>query len=164
MPARLNKALPAPPADAVRFWKSIAAQNHRATTSGTVLIVGAGMAGLTAANVLKAPDAGRIAAELPADLLVIPGSHDRVADALVAASRADVRCVVVGGTPMVGDASMSAAFAGRRVTTARVTVDGVERLAAKRLVRPIARCTIWEPARSHGCSARAAVSCRHCSR
>jgi hypothetical protein len=25
-------------------------------------------------------------------------------------------------------------------------------------------CTIWEPARSHGCSARAAVSCRHCSR
>ena len=25
-------------------------------------------------------------------------------------------------------------------------------------------CTIWEPAASHGCSARAAVSCRHCSR
>ena len=24
--------------------------------------------------------------------------------------------------------------------------------------------TIWEPAASHGCSARAWVSCRHCSR
>jgi len=104
------------------------------------------MVTVAAANVLKAPAAGRIAAELPADLLVIPGSHDgSAADALVSASRADVRCVVVGGTPMVGDASMSAAFAGRRVTTARITVDGVERLAAKRLVRTIARCAIWEP-------------------
>ena len=25
-------------------------------------------------------------------------------------------------------------------------------------------CTVWLPAASHGCSARAAVSCRHCSR
>ena len=25
-------------------------------------------------------------------------------------------------------------------------------------------CTVWEPAASHGCSARAWVSCRHCSR
>ena len=104
------------------------------------------MVTVAAANVLKAPAAGRIAAELPADLLVIPGSHDgSAADALVSTSRADVRCVVVGGTPMVGDASMSAAFAGRRVATARITVDGVERLAAKRLVRTIARCAIWEP-------------------
>jgi cytosine/adenosine deaminase-related metal-dependent hydrolase len=93
------------------------------------------MVTVAAANVLRLPAAGRIAAGLPADLLVIPGSHDCAADALVAASRADVRCVVVGGTPMVAQSGDRAVIAGRRVTTARVTVDGVERLAAKRLVR-----------------------------
>jgi monoamine oxidase len=40
------------PADAVRFWR--ASQGYTAKRTGTVLIVGAGMAGLTAANLLKA--------------------------------------------------------------------------------------------------------------
>ena len=53
MKAPLTKPAAAPPADRVSFWREIARQ-HPSMMSGSVLIVGAGMAGLTAANVLKA--------------------------------------------------------------------------------------------------------------
>jgi cytosine/adenosine deaminase-related metal-dependent hydrolase len=97
------------------------------------------------AHVLRLPDAGRIAANQPADLIVVPAVRETAADALVAARRADLGGVVIGGRPMIGDQRFRPVFNARGVDMRPVSVDGTEHVAAASLVRDIARCAIQEP-------------------
>lgn len=99
----------------------------------------------SAACLLRQPDAGRLAPGAQADLIVLPSARDDAADALLAASRADLALVVIGGRPMVAAPSLAAVFRARRVGAHPILVDGVERIAHARLARMIARCPIREP-------------------
>jgi cytosine/adenosine deaminase-related metal-dependent hydrolase len=116
-----------------------------------------------AAAVLRQPRAGRIAVGGPADLIVIPptvgsgigGARPSQAieaartvssgEALLAATRRDVRLVVVDGRPLVGDPDLAAAFQARRVSSRPLRVDGAQKLADSGLARRIAGSPIREP-------------------
>ena len=108
-----------------------------------------------AAALLRQPRAGRIAVGGPADLVVIPPLAERVClnadtahvpgDALLAASRRDVRLVMIEGRPLVGDRDLAPVFQARRVTARPLRVDTAAKLADSGLVRRIAGCPIAEP-------------------
>lgn len=107
-----------------------------------------------AARILRLPAAGRLAPGVPADLIVVPASAGDDGDggvpgeaerALLAAQRRDIRLVVIGGRPRIGEAAMQSVFDARRVGVGHITVDGAERLASARLVRRIAASPIGEP-------------------
>jgi cytosine/adenosine deaminase-related metal-dependent hydrolase len=76
-----------------------------------------------------------------------PGqNHSRpLLDALLAASRRDVRLVVVDGRPLVADPDMARAFEARRVVPRPIRVDGLLKIADSGLTRRIAGCPIAEP-------------------
>jgi cytosine/adenosine deaminase-related metal-dependent hydrolase len=97
------------------------------------------------ARMLRMGDAGRIAVGVPADLIVLPPIRRDFASALLAASRRDLSLVTLGGQPMVGAPAFEALFGARGTRGRPIVVDGVERLAATRLARAIARCPITEP-------------------
>jgi cytosine/adenosine deaminase-related metal-dependent hydrolase len=97
------------------------------------------------ARILKLPEAGRIELGLPADLVVLPPREPAAAEALVAATRSDVRLVTMSGKPVIGCPSLSAVFVARRTPAQPVGIDGVERLVSCRLAHAIARCPIREP-------------------
>jgi cytosine/adenosine deaminase-related metal-dependent hydrolase len=98
-----------------------------------------------AARVLKLPEAGEICVGHPADLLVVPGTHDTAADTLAHARRADLWCVTIGGRPMIADRRFCGMFAARGVDARPITIDDTERVAEASLARDIARCPIQEP-------------------
>ena len=102
------------------------------------------MVTLAAARALNVSDAGRIAIDHSADLLVIPGNADDPSDALLMARRSDVLCVTIAGRPMVSAPRFCGVFKARRVGAGSIAVDGVERLAERALARDIARCPIQE--------------------
>ena len=97
------------------------------------------------AGILKLRDAGHIAIGGPADLLVVPPNGNGPAEALLATSRRDVLLVTIAGRPLVGSPACRPVFGARRTAVQSIVVDGVERLAASRLARAIARCPISEP-------------------
>jgi cytosine/adenosine deaminase-related metal-dependent hydrolase len=119
---------------------NVAADTGEASPGELLHMVTAG-----AADVVRAPCAGRIRVGAPADLLVIPNLADEPARALVATTRRDVMMVLVGGRPLVGDESLEAAFRARHVRAHRIVVDGAPKLAAAALARRIASCAIAEP-------------------
>jgi hypothetical protein len=80
----------------------------------------------------------------------LPDAIDAAAEALLAARRRDVALVVVGGRPLVGNASLAALFHARGVVPRQLIVDGVTKIADSGLVRRIEGCPIAEP----GASAR----------
>jgi amidohydrolase family protein len=98
-----------------------------------------------AAHVLKLVDAGAIAVDQPADLLVIPGTHATAAESLVHARRADVLLVTIGGRPRVADRRLCGVFRARGLEPRPITVDGTDHVADARLARDIARSPIQEP-------------------
>jgi cytosine/adenosine deaminase-related metal-dependent hydrolase len=98
-----------------------------------------------AAALLHQPRAGRIAAGLPADLVVIPPLAPEPADALLETTRATLRLVIVAGRPLVGDLDMAPVFAARRVTPRLIVVDTAPKIAESGLVRRIVGCPIAEP-------------------
>jgi hypothetical protein len=67
------------------------------------------------------------------------------ANALLAATRRDVRLVILGGRPLVGDPDLAEIFTARRVTAREMRVDGAPKLADSGLVRRIVGCPIREP-------------------
>jgi cytosine/adenosine deaminase-related metal-dependent hydrolase len=73
------------------------------------------------------------------------GSRHPIAEALLAATRRDVRLVVVDGRPLVGDPDMAAVFEARRVGPRPIRVDDVLKIADSGLTRRIAGCPIAEP-------------------
>jgi cytosine/adenosine deaminase-related metal-dependent hydrolase len=105
-----------------------------------------------AADVLRQPNAGRIAIGVPADFVVVPPLAASASQAVLEASRKDLQLVVVGGRPLVGDTEFAAGvFAARRVAVRPLMIDGAPKLAAASLVRRISGCPIQEP----GVTARA---------
>jgi cytosine/adenosine deaminase-related metal-dependent hydrolase len=81
----------------------------------------------------------------PADLIVVPPVAGTAAAALLNTRRADLQLVIVAGRPAVGAPHLSEAFAARNVPTSSVVVDGVERIADRRLAARIRTCPIEEP-------------------
>jgi cytosine/adenosine deaminase-related metal-dependent hydrolase len=98
-----------------------------------------------AAAMLRLRHAGHLAVGAPADVIVIPDTGRGAAESLLDARRADIRLVVVGGKPLVGDSSVAAVFQGRQAATRTIIVDGAPRLAESGLARRIAGCPITEP-------------------
>jgi len=72
-------------------------------------------------------------------------SRPPLAEALLAATRRDVRLVVVDGRPLVGDPDMAPVFEARRVGPRPIRVDEVLKIADSGLTRRIAGCPIAEP-------------------
>jgi cytosine/adenosine deaminase-related metal-dependent hydrolase len=99
----------------------------------------------SAAQVLRAADAGRIAVGAPADIVVVPARAGSAAESLLSCARADLALVVRGGTPVVGDVDMSPAFTARNVDSRPIVIDGRPKLMAARLVRRLERGAIQEP-------------------
>jgi len=98
-----------------------------------------------AADLLKQPRAGRLAAGLPADLVVIPALAAEPAEALLLTHRRDVRLVAIDGRPLVADRDLTAVFQARKVTARPLRVDAAPKLADSGLVRRFAGCPIAEP-------------------
>ena len=99
----------------------------------------------TAASLLRQPRAGRIAVGLPADLTMIAANGSAPLDTLLAATRRDVRLVVVDGRPLVADPDLLPVFEARRVVPRPMRVDDAAKIGESGLVRRIAGCPIVEP-------------------
>ena len=98
------------------------------------------------AEVLRQPRAGRIAAGLPADFVILPPLAASAAEAVLQASRRDLWLVMIGGRPLLGDRRFAdAIFVARRVPARPLGVDGAHKLADAALVRRIEGCPIQEP-------------------
>ena len=104
-----------------------------------------GMVTTSAADVLRLRDAGRLRVGASADLTIIPALADSASESLLRCARGDVSLVAIQGIPMVGDPSLSAVFAARRVRVRRMDVDGRTRVVHARLARRIEQCAITEP-------------------
>ena len=94
---------------------------------------------------MRCAPAGRLAEGDPADLIVIPATDGHPGDALTACRRADVRLVVLGGQPGVGEPRFASVFEARRVASAPLRVDGAPRIVDAALVRALDRFGIGEP-------------------
>jgi cytosine/adenosine deaminase-related metal-dependent hydrolase len=103
-------------------------------------------------RILRLHQGGAIAVGAPADLVVLPAGAASAADALVAAARADIRFVAIGGRPMVAHPRFACAFAARRVGRRPIVVDGNERVSEAALARRIANAPVAE---SGVCAGRA---------
>jgi cytosine/adenosine deaminase-related metal-dependent hydrolase len=97
------------------------------------------------ARILRLRDGGRIAVGAPADLLIVPPAGHGPAEALLDASRRDVLLVTIAGRPAISAPVFRPVFGARRTAAGSILVDGVEKFAASRLARAIARCPISEP-------------------
>jgi cytosine/adenosine deaminase-related metal-dependent hydrolase len=95
-------------------------------------------------RVLKLPEAGEIVIGHHADLLVVPGTHDTAAASLVSVRRGDLRCVAIGGRPMIADRRFAGMFGARGVEARAIAIDETEHVADATLAREIARCPIQE--------------------
>jgi len=99
-----------------------------------------------AADVLRQPRVGRIAVGLSADFVVVPPIAPTASEAVLEASRRDLRLVTVAGRPLVGDADIAdPIFKGRRIAARPLGVDGAPKIADAALVRRIESCPIQEP-------------------
>jgi cytosine/adenosine deaminase-related metal-dependent hydrolase len=98
-----------------------------------------------AARLLRLEHAGRIEADGPADLIVVPAAATTASESLLDCDRKSLRLVMIGGRPLVGDPELGRVFDARAVQSAPLRVDGVERIAEAALVRAVARCPIAEP-------------------
>jgi len=99
----------------------------------------------SAASLLRQPRSGRIAVGLPVDLTMIAANGGAPLEALLAATRRDVRLVVVDGRPLVADPDLVPVFEARRVTPRPMRVDDAAKIGESGLVRRIAGCPIAEP-------------------
>ncbi len=98
-----------------------------------------------AARLLHLPDAGRLAHEARADLIVIANDSGDPFATLLAGHRADLRLVMLGGRPQIADADLSDAFDFVRVAAVPATLDDVPKLIARDLARTIEKTELQEP-------------------
>jgi hypothetical protein len=98
-----------------------------------------------AANLLRLPNAGRIARGLPADLLLLPRLADDPYQALLAAERKDILLVMIGGQPRLGAPPFAEAFSAHQMKPACVKVEGVLKLLDASLAQRLRKCSIAEP-------------------
>ncbi len=98
-----------------------------------------------AARILRLPHAGRIAARLPADLTIFRLQNADPFESIISAQRADIRLVMIAGRPCLGDLDMAPVFAAAKVATARVRVDGVEKIMAAGIAHRLQGAAVSEP-------------------
>jgi cytosine/adenosine deaminase-related metal-dependent hydrolase len=103
------------------------------------------MATTGAAAMLRNARGGRLVVGAPADLIVVPDQRSSPGEALLAASRRDLRLVVIGGRPLVADPDLLPIYETRRVMPRAIRVDEAPKLAESGLARRIAGCPIAEP-------------------
>jgi len=98
-----------------------------------------------AARLLRLDDAGRIAPGLPADLAMGSGNGGSPWDTIVHARRTDVKLVMIGGRPLVGDASFGEVFTATRTRADAAVVDGRPSLLAAPIARRLRHSAVGEP-------------------
>lgn len=108
-----------------------------------------------AAALLRQRRAARLVVGAPADLIVVPAARTNGAEdlrvehaaggALLAATRRDLRLVVVDGRPLVADPDLAPVFEARRAAPRPLRVDDAPKVAESGLARRIAGCPIREP-------------------
>src|SRR5262249_2667799 len=81
------------------------------------------------AKILRLPEAGRLLPFAPADLIIAGPQSDEPASSLALSRRSDLQMVMLGGRPAIGVQKLSPIFAARRTSTARMMLDGEERVA-----------------------------------
>lgn len=96
------------------------------------------------AELLRLRSAGHIATGRPADLTVFPNHSASAGEALMKASRKDVKLVMIAGRPLVGDSTFEPVFRERRVPTRPVIVDHTHKLMDASIERLLARSPIGE--------------------
>ncbi len=103
------------------------------------------MALTDAARLLYLPDRGRLALNAPADLIVIAHDTQDPYDILLGCRRADLRLVMIGGEPRIGDPELEPAFRATRTAFEPVMLDGVPKLLARDLAHRLRRSGLVEP-------------------
>lgn len=98
-----------------------------------------------AAAILRLHHAGRIAKGLPADLVIFAPNRDAPFDNFANACRADLRLVLLGGLPLIGDPDLAPIFTATRVVAEKVRVDGSEKLMARAIVERFKKSSLCEP-------------------
>ena len=98
-----------------------------------------------AAQLLRLPSGGRIAAGAPADLIVVKPIESCPFDTLVAASRGDVRLTMIDGKPVIGEPAMHRLFAAAGVSEAAATLDGTPRLVSRWIADHVSAMHLREP-------------------
>lgn len=98
-----------------------------------------------AARLLRLPDAGRLSVGGPADLTVLRAIETDPFDALVTASRTDVRLAMIDGAARIGEPAMAPVFAATRTPVLGATLDGTPRLVARWIGRHVADMQLQEP-------------------
>ncbi len=98
-----------------------------------------------AAQLLRLPAAGRIAAGLAADLVILPPLAQTASRALLAAERKDIWLTLVGGRPAYGAPEAGDVFLARGVMPQPVSVDGRPKLLARTLARRLEQHRVGEP-------------------
>lgn len=98
-----------------------------------------------AADVLRLPRAGRLEVGVPADLTIVRRLAPDPFDALLTATRGDVRLTMIDGAPLVADCELEDVFQSQSKWHVRVRVDGSERLMAGWIAKRAATLTLREP-------------------
>ena len=98
-----------------------------------------------AADVLRLDDAGRLGPDRPADLTIVAANGADPCSSVLRARRTTVRLVMIGGRPLVADASFGDLFAATRTRAATSRVDGRPSLLAAPIARRLRRSAIEEP-------------------
>lgn len=97
-----------------------------------------------AARMLRLPDAGRIAPGLPADLVLFTSSDSNSFESILRARRSDLRLVMIGGRPLVGDLDLAPVFDAAHIGVTRVCLDGRDKWMDQRVVDRLRRSSIGE--------------------
>ena len=82
---------------------------------------------------------------LPADVIVLRPIESCPFDTLVHAARSDVRMTMIGGEPVVAEASLAHAFAASSVEAVPAVLDGSARAVAAWIGRRVAKMRLQEP-------------------
>lgn len=109
------------------------------SAEGLARIVTAG-----AARLLRVRAAGRVAQGAPADLIVIRALRPCPFDALVTASRIDVRMTMIGGRPCIAEPALAPAFKATRLPSMPAVVDGSPRMVAAWIGRRVSKMRLQE--------------------
>ncbi len=103
------------------------------------------MVTIDAARILGLSGAGALRTGAPADVVIFPLCSQDPLEGLMAADRARIRLILLGGQAMIGDSDMLPVFAATRVREAPVCVDGQRKFMAGWLANRMKHCTAVEP-------------------
>jgi cytosine/adenosine deaminase-related metal-dependent hydrolase len=98
-----------------------------------------------AAQLLRLQASGRLAAGVPADLTIVRPLAACPFDALVSATRADVRLTMIDGKPCVAEPPLAGAFEAAGVAAMAARVDGAPRMVARWIGRHVSQMRLQEP-------------------